>query len=107
MNYRPATGRRKGSVIARNWAFLRGDVAAQIEEERIDITPAPAFRRVIAFDDGMLGVMEMLGGVLVLGLVATADMAAGSADAQMQPFITHLEAFLAAQRAGRDLGDGR
>src|SRR6185437_17011622 len=53
----------------------------------------------------MLGAVEMLGGVLVLGGVAAADMAAGPADTQMQPFVAALETLLATFGAGRDLGD--
>src|SRR5262249_52274307 len=104
--YRPATGRRKGSVIARNWAFLRGDVGPQVEEDFVDIAPAPALRRVIALDDGMLGVMEVLGGVFVLRLAAAADMAAGTADTKVQPHVARLQTFLAAQRAGRHFANG-
>src|ERR1700761_9140280 len=92
-------------VVAGDWAVLWGYVGSQIEHQLIDIAPAPALRRIIAFDDGMFGVVEMLGGVFVLGLIAAADMPASAADAQMQPFVAHLETFLASQRAGRDFPD--
>jgi hypothetical protein len=42
------------------------------------------------------------------GIVAAADMAAGAADAQMQPSTAALQTFLAAERArydGLDAGD--
>jgi hypothetical protein len=39
--------------------------------------------------------MKMPGGVLVLRLVAAADMAADQAHAQMHPAVSALEAFLA------------
>ena len=39
--------------------------------------------------------MEMLGGVLVLGRIAAADMAAGQAQAQMDPGIAGLDAIFA------------
>jgi len=51
-------------------------MAGQIKHHFIDITPAPAFGWIIAFDDGMFSVMKMLGGVLAARLVAAADMAA-------------------------------
>jgi len=43
--------------------------------------------------------MEMRGRVLVRGIVAAADMAAGAADPQMQPLTAAFQAFLAAERA--------
>jgi hypothetical protein len=50
----------------------------------------------------MAGGVEMLGRMLVLRIVAAADMAAAPADPEMHPLIAHLQAFLAAKRAGRD-----
>jgi sulfur relay (sulfurtransferase) DsrC/TusE family protein len=44
----------------------------------------------------MAGGMEMLGGVLVLGIVAATDMTAYQADAQMYPAVAHAKAFFAA-----------
>jgi len=44
----------------------------------------------------MLRGVKVLGGMLVLGFVAAADVSAGPAQAQMHPGIAHLEAFLAA-----------
>ena len=43
----------------------------------------------------MLRRAKVLGRMLVLGLVATADMAAGSAEAKVYPGISHGEALLA------------
>src|SRR5690349_12038374 len=40
--------------------------------------------------------MKVLGGVLVLGRITAADVAAGHAEPQMNPGIAHLQAFLAA-----------
>src|SRR5437867_9206738 len=55
----------------------------EIEPDLVDIAPAPAFRRVIAFDDGVAGGVEMRGGVAAWGIVAAAHVAAGAAQAQM------------------------
>jgi hypothetical protein len=44
----------------------------------------------------MLGGVKMLCGVLVLRGVATANVAAGKAEAEMHPTVAHFEAFLAA-----------
>jgi hypothetical protein len=46
----------------------------------------------------VFGFMEMLGGVLVLGGVAAADVAAFEAEAQVDPSVTHFQAFLATVR---------
>src|SRR5260370_33440454 len=73
----------------------------QIEQDFIDKTPAPSFRRIVALDDRMLGGVEMLGRVPVGRIVAAADVAARAADPQMQPLAATLEAFLAAERARR------
>src|SRR3977135_1119224 len=77
----------------------------KIEQDFIDITPAPTFRRIVALDDRMLGGVEVLGGMLVGGIVAAADVTAAAADPQMQPLAAALEAFLATQRARRDIAD--
>ena len=49
--------------------------------------------------------MKMRGRVLVGRIVTAADMAAAAADPQMQPSAAALQAFLAAERAGRDVLD--
>jgi hypothetical protein len=53
----------------------------------------------------MSGLVEVFGGVLVLGRIAATDMAADQAQAQVDPGISHLEAFLATFAAGRDFVD--
>ena len=84
---------------------MRGLAVRQIEQHFVDIAPAPAFRRIVALDDRMAGGVEMLGGVRVGRIVAAADVAAGAADPQMQPRAADLQAFLAAERARRDVAD--
>src|ERR1700688_1146526 len=71
--------------IAGNGAIVRRHAIGKIEHVFVDVAPAPAFGRIVAFDDGMARRMEMLGGVAVRRIVATADMAAGSTKAQMHP----------------------
>jgi hypothetical protein len=44
----------------------------------------------------MFGLMKVFGGVLVLGRVAAADVAADETLPQMDPSVAHLEALLAA-----------
>src|SRR5712671_4188435 len=93
------------SVVARDWTVMRRLSVRKIEQDFIDITPAPTFRRIVALDDWMLGGVEVLGGMLVGGIVATADVTATAADPQMQPLAAALEAFLATKRARRDIAD--
>jgi hypothetical protein len=77
-----------------------------LEHQFIHITPAPVFSRFKGLDDGVARGVKMLGGVLVLGAVAAADVAAFQAKAQMDPGIAHFEAFLATRAAGFDLANG-
>ena len=66
-------------------ALLRRGSPVQIDGDLIDVTPAPSFRRVVAFDDRMAGGMEMLGRMAVGRAVATAHMAAGPAQPEVNP----------------------
>ena len=77
-------------VISWNRPGLRCRINAEIEKDLIDVTPAPAFGRIISLDNGMLGFVKMRGRVPVRRLIAAANMAAGSAQAQMQPRRTDL-----------------
>ena len=65
----------KELVVARDRAVMRGLAVGEVEHDFVDIAPAPAFRRVVAFDERVAGGVEMLGGMLVRGTVAAADMA--------------------------------
>jgi hypothetical protein len=60
----------------------------------IDITPNPGLAGFDGTDERMLCFVEVLGGVLVLGRIAAADMPADEAQAKMDPGISHLHAFL-------------
>src|SRR6266481_4675635 len=84
---------------------MRGLAPRQVEQHLVNITPAPSLGRVVTFDDRMARGMKMLGRVLVRGIVATTDMAARATNPQMQPFTAALQAFLATQRARRDVAD--
>src|SRR6266852_5180360 len=84
---------------------MRRHPIRQIEQDFIDITPAPPLRRIVALDDRMLRGVKMPGGVLVGRVVTAADVTAGAADPQMQPLAAASEAFLAAERARRDAAD--
>src|SRR5260370_19133219 len=90
------------SVIARDFPVMRRLAVRQVEQHFIDIAPAPAFRRIVAFDDWMAGGVEMRRRVLVRGIVAAPDMTAAAADPQMQPSAAALEAFLPTDPPRRD-----
>jgi hypothetical protein len=51
----------------------------------------------------VLGGVEMFGGVAVGGAIATSDVAAGEAEAQVDPRCAYLQAILAALGGWRDL----
>src|SRR3954454_17923575 len=72
------------SVIARDRAVVRRLAVRQVEHHLVDVAPAPAFRRIIALDDGMSGRVKMFRRVPVWRIVAAADMAATPANPQMQ-----------------------
>src|ERR1700730_2966669 len=93
------------SNIARNRPELRGRAVGKIEHDLVDVAPAPAFRRIIAFDHRMAGGVEMFGGVTVGRAVAAAHVPAGAAQPQVHPARSCLEAFLAAARAGRHVAN--
>src|SRR6185295_17974645 len=72
----------------------------ELHADLVHIAPAPALARLERGDDRMLRRVEMLRGVLVLRVVAAADVAAGAAKAQVQPAIAGPETLLAALGAG-------
>src|ERR1700730_4204594 len=78
------------SNVARDRPILRRGTSAKIHCNLVDIAPSPAFRRIVALDDRVAGLVKMLGGVTVRRAVAAADMAAGPAEAQMHPRRTDL-----------------
>jgi hypothetical protein len=62
----------------------------------IHVAPGPVFARFQRFYDRVLGCVKVFGGVLVLGRIATADVAATHAQAQVDPFVAHLQALFTA-----------
>ncbi len=82
-------------------AIGRPCLSSKIQLDLIDITPAPILARLERFHDGVFGVMEMLGRVLILRRIAAANMAAFQAQAEMNPHVPAFQAFLAAFRRAR------
>ena len=49
------------SVISWNWTNLWSRIVAEIDHGFIDVTPPPAFGRIVTFDDWVTGGVNMLG----------------------------------------------
>jgi hypothetical protein len=75
-----------------------GDLSGKVEFELIHEAPAPIFARLNGTHDGVLGIVEMFGGVFVLRGIAAAHVPARQAQSQVNPVIPHFQAFLAAFR---------
>jgi hypothetical protein len=62
-----------------------------LHKRLVYVTPAPIFAGLERLNDGVTTGVVMLGGMLVGGGVAAADVAAGEADPQMDPPATGFE----------------
>jgi hypothetical protein len=69
----------------------------------VDVAPSPGLAGLERTNDGMRRRMKVLRRVLVLRRVATPDVAARQAEAQVHPSISHGEAFFAALRVWRNV----
>jgi hypothetical protein len=78
---------------------------AALQEYFVDVTPAPVLSGLERLHHRMCGLMKMLGGVLVLRRVTTANVTTLEAQTKVHPGVMHLEAFLAAFAAGSNLLD--
>ena len=79
-----------------------GCLIRQLYEYLVEIAPSPTFRRIEAFDDGVLCRTEVSRRMLPDRLIATPNVGTLATDAQMKPFLVDLKAFLTARRLGRD-----
>jgi hypothetical protein len=86
-------------------AGFRFEALLGLEHQLVDVAPEPIFARFDGLDDGVLRRAEMLGGVLVLGTIAASDVAAEATEAQVNPRVSHLQAFLAAICFGFDIAN--
>jgi hypothetical protein len=80
--------------------------AALFQHDLVNIAPHPILSRLDRAHERMLAAVEVLGRVLVARIIAAADVATRQAHAQMYPLGAHLQAFLAAVCAARDIADG-
>jgi hypothetical protein len=67
----------------------------EVEFKIVDVAPAPVFAGFERAHDGVLGAMEMLGGMLIFGGVAATDVAALHAQAEVHPGVAHFQALFA------------
>jgi hypothetical protein len=79
------------------------DECSLAQKDFIHIAPTPVLPGLERLHDRMFRLVKVLGGVLVLGRVAAADVAADKTFPQVDPGVAHLEALLAAFAAGPDL----
>ena len=77
----------------------------RLDLHAIDVTPAPVFSWFKGFYDRMMLGVKTFCGVLVFRTIAAADVAAGEAEAQMNPVVAHFQALFAAVGAGRDISN--
>jgi hypothetical protein len=84
---------------------MRRHPVRQVEANFIDITPTPAFWRVIAFDHRVTSRMKVLRCVAIGRIITTTDVTACPAKPQMEPNRSYLEAFFATGRARHDITD--
>jgi hypothetical protein len=70
----------------------------RFEHQFIDIAPTPVFAGLQTCHDGVSRLMEVLSSMFAGRVIAAANMAAGEANAQMNPRSTGPEAFLASFR---------
>jgi hypothetical protein len=59
----------------------------KLEHDLVDVTPAPVFPWLEGSNNRVVRRVEMPGGVLVLGIIAAADMSAFETEAQVHPRI--------------------
>jgi hypothetical protein len=71
----------------------------------VNIAPAPVLSGLKGLDNRVVGGMEMLGRVLILGGVTAAHMTTAETEAQVNPGITDFQTFLAAVGTRGDLSD--
>jgi hypothetical protein len=93
-------------IVTWDRSVLRCRVVSQVEEHLIYVAPAPAFRRIITFDNQMTLCMIMTGRMATWRLIATTNVTASTADSEMNPFAAGFQTFLAAARTWSDLLDG-
>jgi hypothetical protein len=76
-------------------------VRGRLEQELVGITPTPVLARLEALHNGVPSGTKMFSRMLVGRRIATADMAAGKAEAKMNPLTPGLETLFTTLRGHR------
>ena len=79
---------------------MRRHAVRYIKCHLVDVAPTPSFGRVVAFNKRVAGGVKVLCGVAIGRIITASDVAARTAETQMNPDIVALQTFLATQRAG-------
>jgi hypothetical protein len=74
--------------------------SSKLEHYLIDVTPTPVLSWLEGLYNGVIGCVEMPGGMLILRIVTTADMPTFETEAQVYPRIPDSQTILTAIRAG-------
>jgi hypothetical protein len=85
------------------FTFKRSNVITFLWVDLIDITPRPILPTLKGLDQRVVGFVVVPGGMLVLGIIAAANVTADQANAQVHPGIADLQALVTALAAGFDL----
>jgi len=83
-------------------SYFRYSITPLLHEDFVGIAPHPVFAWLEGTDDGMFIVAVVSGGVFVLGRIAATHMAAGEAEAQMDPGVSHFKTLFATSTARFD-----
>jgi len=86
---------------------MRRRPVRKIEHHFVNVTPAPSFRRIIGFDDGVPCCAKMFCSMSIWRLIAATNMAAGTADTQVQPGVAQFQAFFTPQSTRKNIADSR
>ena len=79
--------------------------ASTLQHHLVNVAPRPGLAGLERAHDGVMGLVEMPGGVFVLGGVTATHVPAAQAQPEMNPAVARLEAFLAASSAGMNFPD--
>jgi len=72
---------------------------SKLEYHLVDVTPSPVFPWLEGTDNRVLRRVKVFGGMLILGIIAAANMPAFETEAQVYPRIPDFQTILAAIRA--------
>jgi hypothetical protein len=83
--------------------MLNSSPSSKLEYYLVDVTPTPVFPGLEGLHNWVIRRVKVFGRMLILGIIAAANMPAFETEAQMNPPIPDSQAVLAAIRAGCNL----